>query len=140
MAYFSSATIYHNGGLGRSKKPFIKGGSCHPQVDTGSGIIAGHGRLLAARSLLQCRIAVPQEYHQEALLRRLTLAKLARMKAGTVRDGLAEDLALDSLCEQIRESLLSFGVVQDDRESLAETCARYMGVNGRQLNWLLLED
>ena len=55
-------------------------------------------------------------------MRRMTLHKLirleARMNATPLRDPVAEDLALDLLCDQIRESLLSFGLVQGTGRAL----------------------
>ncbi len=41
-----------------------------------------------------------------------------------------ENARSDLVCDQIRASLLSFGVVQETRESLAETYARFLGING----------
>jgi hypothetical protein len=41
------------------------------------------------------------------------------------------------VCDQIREYLLAAGVEQGQHESLAGTCARFLGVSGRQLQKLL---
>ena len=75
-------------------------------------------------------------------MRRLLITKLERLEAKlkpipALRDPAVENARSDLVCDQIRESLLSFGFVQEARESLAETCARYLGVNGRELQKLL---
>ena len=75
-------------------------------------------------------------------MRSLMITKLARLEAKrkpvpALRDPAVENARSDMVCDQIRESLLSFGVVQESRESLAETYARFLGINGRELQKLL---
>jgi hypothetical protein len=75
---------------------------------------------------------------------RILISKLERLEdrlnaIRSVRDPIAENIASDLVCDQIREYLLRAGIEQTDQESLAGACARYLGVNGRQLQRLLIE-
>ncbi len=75
-------------------------------------------------------------------MRRLILTKLNRLETvqlctRRVFDPVAEQLAGDQVCEQIRSYLQEHGFVQGERESLAGTFARAMGVGGRELERLL---
>ena len=75
-------------------------------------------------------------------MRRILISKLERLEARhkavrSIRDPTAENIASDLVCDQIREYLLAAGVEQNEHESLAGTCARFLGINGRQLQKLL---
>ena len=77
-------------------------------------------------------------------MRRTLISKLERLEARlmavrSIRDPIAENIASDLVCDQIREYLLAAGVEQGPHESLAGTCARFLGINGRQLQKLLME-
>ena len=77
-------------------------------------------------------------------MHRILISKLERLEdrlnaIRSVRDPIAENIASDLVCDQIREHLLRASIEQTDQESLAGACARYLGVNGRQLQRLLIE-